>query len=286
MPKVIVLTSSYNRREKTMRFLDSITKALILGNIGYEVILIDDNSNDGTAIEVKEKYPETRLLSGNGFLYWAGALRLGFNEIDKVSADFDGVLIANDDICFDGAALSNLILIGNQRQALIGGPIMTRGGKVESTGYRFGFICRPKYRRVLTKKDYAKCDVLPGHVLYIPKSVYSRITPISKDFTHGFADFELSLRAIELNIERLVMGEVVGHVDEIHDYAAESRSVNLDPKLAIWRLRFNPKAPPVKETSAYLKRVSRFLWRFWVPFFYFQHTLSLLKCIKSKPISN
>jgi GT2 family glycosyltransferase len=286
MPKVIVLTSSYNRREKTIRFLDSISKALVVGDIGYEVILIDDYSNDGTAIEVKEKYPETHLISGNGFLYWAGALRLGFKEIDKHIAGFDGVLIANDDIDFDEFALSKLILLGIQREAMIGGPIMTRGGKVESTGYRFGFICRPKYRRMLTEKEYTKCDVLPGHVLYIPKSVYSKITPISKGYTHGFADFELSLRAMELNIERLVLGEVIGYVDEIHDYAAESRSVNLDPKLAIWRLRFNPKAPPFSETSAYLKRVSRFLWVFWIPLFYFPHMISLFKCTKSKPSSN
>jgi GT2 family glycosyltransferase len=282
MPKVLVLTSSYNRREKTLRFLGSISNTLLAGKIGHQIILVEDNSNDGTATEVKEKYSDVNIISGNGFLYWAGALRLGFDEVDKLISEFDGVLLANDDVYFDGSALTKLIQIGNQREAMIGGPITTRAGEVESTGYKFGLICRPKYRRVLTNKEYIKCDVLPGHVLYIPKSVYLRITPIAKLYTHGFADFQLSLRAMELDIERLVLGDVVGYVDEIHDYAAESKSISLGFRLAVWRLRFNPKAPPLTETSIYLKGVSKYLWAFWIPFFYLPQMLGLSKCIRTK----
>jgi GT2 family glycosyltransferase len=284
VPKVLVLTSSYNRREKTLRFLGSISNALLIGNIGHQIILVEDNSNDGTATEVKKNHPDVRIIPGNGFLYWAGALRLGFDEIDKLISDFDGVLIANDDIYFHGAALTKLIQIGNQHQAMVGGPILTRAGEVESTGYKFGFICRPKYRKILTTKKYVKCDVLPGHVLYIPKSVYLRITPIAKLYRHGFADFELSLRAMKLGIERLVLGDVVGYVDEIHDYAAESKSISLDLRLAIWRLRFNPKAPPINETSVYLKGVSKYLWGLWIPFFYVPQALGLLKSIRAKKL--
>ncbi len=130
------------------------------------------------------------------------------------------------------------------------------------------------FRRVKPNGNLVYCDVLPGHLLYIPMNLYLQITPVSEIFTHGFTDFELSLNARDLKINRIVRGSFAAEIDIKHDYFWEQAKIRLPIKQLLWRLRFNPKSPPPKEVAYYLRRVSRILWPLWLCGFFLPNLIS------------
>jgi GT2 family glycosyltransferase len=76
----------------------------------YRLILIDDGCTDNTVDLVKRLIPSQRLcvLSGDGGLWWAGALQLGYEFLQyQPLTDEDTVLIVNDDISIESDFLSN-----------------------------------------------------------------------------------------------------------------------------------------------------------------------------------
>lgn len=277
--RILMLVTTFNRKELTLRFLSSLEKSMTNSSLELDVVVIDDNSSDGTVFEINKHFPNVKVLHGTGFLYWSTSLRLAFFEVGRDLENYDGVLFANDDIeVFDGA-LDEIVTTAHRLNALVGGPVKTKDGDIEATGYRFGFICRPKFRRIVPNGLIRDCDILPGHLLYVPIYIYSRIEVVNEVYSHGFTDFELSLNARDLGIRRLTLGGYAGVIDKKHDYFREQASVRLPVKLIIWKLRFNPKSPPIHEVIYYLKRVSKFLWPIWLIGFYLPHIISFVSSI-------
>ncbi len=248
-------------------------------NLALDLVVIDDNSSDGTVIEINKHFPNVKVIRGTGYLYWSTSLRLAFFELGRDLENYDGVFFANDDIEVCDGAIDEIVTTAHRFNALVGGPVKTKAGDIEATGYRFGFVCRPKFRRVVPKGSYRDCDILPGHMLYVPMYIYSRIAVVNEVYSHGFTDFELSLNARDLGIRRMILGKYAGVIDKKHNYFKEQASVRLPVKLIIWRLRFNPKSPPVHEVVHYLKRVSSFLWPIWLIAFYLPHIISFVSSL-------
>jgi GT2 family glycosyltransferase len=276
MIKVLLIVTTFNRRDLTIKFLESIRAFKDDPNLRIEIDLIDDNSSDGTQIAIKQLYPEVRLRAGTGFLYWSCSLRYALREMDPSVLGFDGVLLANDDIEIFRESLIQMIEVAHENNAIVGASIVCRSGEIEATGYRFGKLARPKYRRIQFNGYTQECDVLPGHLMYMPIDIFKRLTPLSEVYSHGFSDFDLSLNARQLGIKRLLIGKPGGLIDEKHNYSKEQSSIRMPIRLLIWRLRFNPKSPPLRETSHYLQRVSKYLWPIWLFFFYLPNLKSML----------
>ena len=95
---IYILLPVHNRREITLRFVDQLKEQT---HKDFRLVLIDDGSTDHTADAVVAALPNTVILSGNGSLWWAGALHEGFKWVKaniSVSGSTDHVLIINDDV--------------------------------------------------------------------------------------------------------------------------------------------------------------------------------------------
>ncbi len=103
--KVFILTPVYNRVQTTLNFVDRLKKQT---HKNFQLILIDDGSSDGTSEMVVGKLSKTKVIRGNGSLWWAGSLQQGFEWLknEKIDSD-DCVLIINDDTIFDERFLVN-----------------------------------------------------------------------------------------------------------------------------------------------------------------------------------
>ena len=280
--RVVILTTSFNRHELTMRFLASIFESNFGSTLNIDVLVIDDNSSDQTKDLILSNFPQVKVESGDGLLYSAGAIRLGMQKLNETIDEYDGIFLANDDIVLEPGVINGMHSLGLRENALVGGTILCKNGKLEATGGNFGWICRPRLRSVKANGKVQKCDVLPGHLLFIPTSLFKIVGPIN-DFTkHGYADLEYSLRANKLGFERLVFNRTLGYVDVEHNYFKETLSLRLSFREMIWRTRFNPKSPPISEGKFYLKLVSPYLWPFWLPFYYRSVMLvMLLNCLRA-----
>src|SRR5580658_7643570 len=93
--EIAVLMTSFNRREVTLKSLDSLFRQQKAEGIRFAVFLVDDGSTDGTGGAVKSLFPQVKVLQGNGALFWNGGMRVAFAA--AVQESFDAYLFLNDD---------------------------------------------------------------------------------------------------------------------------------------------------------------------------------------------
>ena len=73
------------------------------------VILVDDGSSDGTADLCRERFPEVKIISGDGNLWWSGAINLGVAEAVRSGADL--IFWLNNDNLVEQGTISSLVNI-------------------------------------------------------------------------------------------------------------------------------------------------------------------------------
>lgn len=266
--RIIILTTSFNRNELTQRFLASVYASNFESDLKVDILVIDDNSSDHTKELILSNFPKVKVESGDGLLYSAGAIRFGMQKLKESIDDYDGIFLANDDIVLELGVIEGMHALGLSENALVGGTILCKNGKLEATGSNFGWICRPRLRPVKANGKVQECDVLPGHLLFIPTALFKIVGPINEFTKHGYADLEYSLRADKFGFKRFVFNRTLAHVDVEHNYFKENLSLRLSTREMIWRARFNPKSPPISESKFYLKIISPYLWPFWLPLYY------------------
>ena len=99
---IAVILTCYNRREKTLSCLSGLYLAQEKckdADIALSVYLTDDGCIDGTAQAVRSQFSDKdiTILQGSGNLYWAGGMRLAWNEALKEDNKWDFYLLLNDD---------------------------------------------------------------------------------------------------------------------------------------------------------------------------------------------
>ncbi len=117
-----VIIPVFNRLPLTTRCLTSLSAQT---DRRMRITLVDDGSTDGTAETVCKNFPEVDILTGDGHLWWTGAVNLGLQHVLRRMAPDDYVLLINNDTYFD----QNFIACGRaavQRypDALIGGVLV------------------------------------------------------------------------------------------------------------------------------------------------------------------
>lgn len=96
-----ILLPVHNRAAVTAEFAAALARQTY---VDYRLLLIDDGCTDDTVARVRALIPEERLqvLRGDGQLWWAGALQLGYEALhQRGMAAQDAVLILNDDVLFE-----------------------------------------------------------------------------------------------------------------------------------------------------------------------------------------
>ncbi|MBV33356.1 MAG: glycosyl transferase family 2 [Porticoccaceae bacterium] len=101
-PDVSIVIVSYNTRDLTVACIDSIIKET--KKFSYEIIVLDNNSTDGSAEAIKEKFENVTLFDRNENLGFAG----GNNEAAR-HATSKRLLILNPDTIILNGAIDNLL---------------------------------------------------------------------------------------------------------------------------------------------------------------------------------
>lgn len=265
---ICIIVTTFNRRDTTRRFLESLMQQLQQLTPSATVVLVDDASSDGTAEMVLKEFPKIVLLHGTGHLYWAGGVRLAVNYLSGKLSDFRGILLINDDVVLADQSVSSVIKIADSFNALIGGTVVTYSGEIESSGSTLGVICKPKPKIKIANGTVQDCDLLPGHFMYIPMFVYRKLGGFDEKLPYRFIDLEFSLRAKRSGIPVLLAPEIVAFTEEVHNYYKETSSKRGSLPALVRNILLDPKGPHLRESAYYLRKVSPILWWLWLPLYY------------------
>ncbi|MGA9381060.1 MAG: glycosyltransferase family 2 protein [Phormidium sp.] len=196
-PRLAVLMACHNRRDQTLACLESVYQQ----DVTSDVYLVDDGSIDGTSDAVSAKYPQVKILQGDGNLYWGGAMRWAFDEAMKAGHDY--YIWLNDDTTLDPDAFSRLlsthrdliqkgkpdsIIAGSMRDPATGQP--TYGGMVHFSRFR-----PLKFVPVEPGEEPLECDTVCGNCVLIPDIVAQKVGNIDPAFPHVWGDWDYGLRA-------------------------------------------------------------------------------------------
>lgn len=210
MLKIAVLLTCYNRKEKTIKCLYSLYKAhsQYTSKISLKVILTDDGSVDGTSESVMELFPDTKIIKGNGKLYWAGGMRNSWSE--ALVDGYDGYLLLNDDVELYAEIFGELtesLEYGLQKyktEPIFVGATDDGNGFLTYSGSLITSRFRNTYKRLSPNCTFQRCDVANANIMYVPQSVVNVIGIFSDKFSHGLADYDYTITANKHNIPVLL----------------------------------------------------------------------------------
>lgn len=202
MPKLWICIPVHNRLHLTLRCLGSLFRQ---DYPAFQVVLCDDGSTDGTAAEIRTRFPEVIVLSADGNLWWTGAINCCVRYVlEHSTSDGDAVLTLNNDLEVPPNYLSVLAAtVARYQRAVIGSvgyDIETRC--LVSPGYRQSWWTS-KVTPVHPDLDHLPGDPVvvevthvPGRGTVIPVTVFREIGLYDeRHLPHYGADYDYSHRA-------------------------------------------------------------------------------------------
>jgi len=188
-----------------MRCLDVVFEQAMHDDINITVILVDDGSTDGTYSKVAEKYPQVKILIGDGNLYWNRGMHLAFSK--ALEEGFDYYLWLNDDTHLHERAIYKLLGFhqdlldkGKPNSIIITSTRDPESGDFTYGGYRRVNSLNPLSLSLLSPSDILEpCDTFCGNCVLIPRQVTDMVGNLDPDYLHRWGDVDYGLRALEKN---------------------------------------------------------------------------------------
>lgn len=242
MRKIAVLLTCFNRKEKTMEALEYMYNAFnsIENSISINVYLTDDGSTDGTGDAVRLKYPEIKVLPGNGHLYWAGGMRNSWNEALKNK--YDAYLLLNDDTFTYDILFKELFETHNycietfgKTGIYIGSNINPKTKKLSYGGSVFTNKFLGKYVKLVPNNNTPqKCELGNANIMLVTKEVIEKIGILNSGFVHGLADFDYTMMAVKNKIPVLITPNYLGEcLNENRNPYVDFHDLNLKKRIQV-----------------------------------------------------
>ena len=196
--KICIVIPVHNRIDFTVGCIKSLEKQTVKG---FEIVVVDDGSTDGTSEVISKSFPEVTLLKGDGNLWWSGAVNLGIKY--AVKKDFKYIICLNNDTEVMPGYIEKMIYWAEQKPTALFGSMVYD----ITTGEPFYVGSRMDWRhgkeealiKKIPKEEFRGLIVvthLPGRGLWIPAIVFNKIGLFdAKNFPQRAADYDFTIHA-------------------------------------------------------------------------------------------
>jgi dolichol-phosphate mannosyltransferase len=136
--KTSVILPTYNEKDNIVELVQAIHRNLETDGFNYEVVIVDDNSPDGTADQVHSAFeddPRVKLYVRTEERGLATALRYGAEH-----SDGEVLVFMDTDFNHDPAVIPQLIKFLEYYDVVIGSRFVMRGGMEDPARYVFSFV--------------------------------------------------------------------------------------------------------------------------------------------------
>lgn len=230
---IAVIITCFNRKKKTVACLTHLFDACNSYNTAHtetpillSIYLTDDGCTDGTADAVRsscEGY-DLHIIQGNGQCYWAGGMRLAWNEALKRKVTWDFYLLLNDDTMvfnnvFDQLFYAHDFALNNyQKPGIYSGitcdikstNIITYGGEKITGKFQADSLMVEPHETPI------EVDKANANIMLVSKEIVNDIGIFHDGYVHGCADYDYSLQAKKHKYPVLVTAQVCGACEFDH----------------------------------------------------------------------
>lgn len=107
-PELSIILVSYNTKEHTLKALSSVYEQT--QNTAFEVVLVDNDSKDGSLEAVQEAFPQVKSYASGGNLGFAGGVHFG---VERSTGDL--ILLLNPDTLVLDGAIDKLVAFSKEK---------------------------------------------------------------------------------------------------------------------------------------------------------------------------
>lgn len=214
--RIAVLLTCHNRKAKTLACLQALFQAARPEGVALQVHLVDDGSSDGTGAAVTAAFPDARVLTGDGSLFWGGGMRMAFASARPTAPD--AYLWLNDDTLLLPEGLDRIV--GTWRGLRRASPACavvgaTRAPDRDETTYSGVRLHRhwgrPVYETVPAPEgEPVPCQTMNGNCVLISREAAEAVGELDPRFPHGMGDFDYGFRLTKAGIPLLVCPGWIG----------------------------------------------------------------------------
>ena len=265
-----MLCASHNRLLKTLRIIEQLIFLLnhFSEEVDYKLILVDDGSTDKTAEKIKANFSNVTVLKGSGNLFWSGAMRKGYNYIQKQDMSFDYLITFNDDIELDPVGFKKLIehllqKYNRRKPCVVSGSFQNFSGETTYGGAVFSRFPLYQFKRnkISGEGKLKQVDVINMNFTAISYTVIERIGFLSQRYRHSKSDFDFGFKANQHNFEVYATNFRVGWCERNPDEGT-SREAELPRWVRIRRL-LSVKEEPLQERFFFCRTWGGPFWFLW-----------------------
>ncbi|MGG0590882.1 glycosyltransferase family 2 protein [Priestia megaterium] len=198
---------NYNTKIITSECIESINKNKALANFNYEIIVVDNNSSDGSLDYFqKQNFYNVRLIRNEANKGFGQA-----NNIGAINSQGEYLVLLNSDTIVDQTNFSLLIntISGDESIGVLSAKILNENGTIQSLGFNFpglrndaklnllfwnyNFIKKFRYKKYKGRGIF-KADWVSGCFMIMRKSDYQSINGFDENIFMYAEDVDLCFR--------------------------------------------------------------------------------------------
>lgn len=192
---VVVLT--WNTKDMTLACLKQLQMALreVDRRRGWssEVIIVDNGSTDGTAVELRQRFPEMELQENEENLGFAAGMNGGLCR-----AEGETVLLLNSDAFLGAATIEACLdtLSLHEEAGMVGPRLLHPDGRIQRSVHSFPGVWSEILPRFLIEARHARrersesgeeaqalpVDALRGAVLFVRRALIEEVGPLPEEY--------------------------------------------------------------------------------------------------------
>jgi len=238
MMKLSIIIVSYNTKAMTIDCLRSVIEQTKIDD--YEVIVLDNNSSDGSAHAIRSDFPEVQLIESKENMGFAKG-----NNVAALNASGDYLLLLNPDTVVLNHAIDRLYAFAklSQSEGIFGGRTYLGDGTFDPTScwkkaslwslfcFAIGLTAIFNRNRFFDPESYGSwerdtvrsVDIVTGCFLLLNKKVWEKLNGFSEDFFMYAEEADLCLRAKKIGVQPVIFPDA-----KIIHYGGASEKVAAD----------------------------------------------------------
>lgn len=207
MPTFGITLPVRNRKAFTTAILQQLTEqisqqvaAQALRHTDAQIIVVDDDSSDGTPEAIAQQFPQVHLLRGDGSLWWTGAISQAMTYAAN-TLHTDYIIWLNDDIVLADNFVAQVISQCESPTGQLGSKTLIGGivcDQLHPEWIVFGGVIAGQLINDIRQFEQPtlEVDTLNGNIAILPTQIISDIgLPDTQRFRHYGGDFEYVCRA-------------------------------------------------------------------------------------------